>query len=51
MSLVKRFGAVDGIISVKNQSKGDFGFSGFLEVEFFSFNKFGMMCKKGLDLS
>ena len=31
MSLVKRFGAVDGIISLKTQLKGDFGFNGLLE--------------------
>ena len=34
MSLVKRFVAVDGIISIKIHLKGDFGFNGFLYLAF-----------------
>ena len=34
MSLVKTFGAVDGIMSIKTHMKGDFGFSGFLDLAF-----------------
>ena len=35
MSLVRLLGAVDGIISIKTQSKGAFGFSGILDLAFF----------------
>ena len=35
VSLVKRFGAVSGIISIKTHLKGAFGFNGFLELAFF----------------
>ena len=34
MSLVKRLGNIDGIVSIKTQLKGAFGFSGFLDVAF-----------------
>ena len=34
MSLVKRFGAVDGITSIKKKLKSNFGFSGFLDPAF-----------------
>ena len=34
MSLVKTFGAVAGIISIKTDLKGDFGLSGFLDLAF-----------------
>ena len=32
MSLVKRLGAVDGIISIKTHLKSDFGFSGYSDL-------------------
>ena len=34
MSLVKGFGDVGGIISIKTHLKGDFGFGGFLDLAF-----------------
>ena len=34
MSLIKLFGGVDGIISMKIHLKGAFGFSGFLDLAF-----------------
>ena len=34
VSLVKRLGAVDGIVSIKTHLKGDFGFSGILDLAF-----------------
>ena len=34
ISLVRRFGAVDRIISIKNQLKGALGFSVFLDGDF-----------------
>ena len=34
MSLFKRLGAVDGIISIKTHLKGAFGFIGFLDLAF-----------------
>ena len=34
MSLVKLLGAVDGIISIKTDLKGAFGFSGILDLAF-----------------
>ena len=34
VSLVKRLGAVDGIISIKTQLKGAFGFSGIFDPAF-----------------
>ena len=34
MSLVKRFGAVYGIMSIKPHLKGDFGFNGLLDPAF-----------------
>ena len=33
-SLVKKFGAVDGIMSIKTHFKGDFGFNGILNIAF-----------------
>ena len=51
MSLVKRFGAVDGIMSIKNHLKGDFGFSGFLDLAFFLREEIWHDVKKDLDLS
>ena len=34
MSLVKHFGAVDGIMAIKTHLKGAFGFSRFLDLAF-----------------
>ena len=34
MSLVKLFGAVEGIMSIKTHLKGAFGFSGFSDIAF-----------------
>ena len=50
MSLVRLLGAVDGIIYIKTHLKGAFGFSGILDLDFFSLKKFDMRCKKGLDI-
>ena len=49
-SLVKRFGSVDGIISIKHHLKGAVGFTGFLDLAFSSLKIYDMMCRKGLDL-
>ena len=51
VSLVKQFGAVDGIISTKTHLKSAFAFNGFLDLEFVFIEEIDMMCKKGLDLS
>ena len=40
------FGAVDGIISIKTHLKGDFGFSGILDLDFYSLKKFDKRCQK-----
>ena len=50
MSPFKLLGAIDGIISIKPHLKGDFGFNGFLDLAFFSWNISGIICKKGLDI-
>ena len=50
MSLIKTVGAVDGIMYIKTHLRGAFGISRFLDIAFFSWNKSGMMCKKGMDL-
>ena len=34
VSLVKHFGAIDGVISIKNHFWGNFGFNGFLDQAF-----------------
>ena len=48
--LSKKIGAVDVIMSIKTHLKGAFGSNGFLDLSFFSWKKYGMMYKNGLDL-
>ena len=50
MSLVKRFGAIDGIIFIKTHLKGDFGFNGILDLAFLFMEEIWNDVKKGLDL-
>ena len=50
MSIVKILDAVDGIMSIKTHLKGAFGLSGILDRDFLFIGKFGMMCKKDMDL-
>ena len=47
MSLVKRFGAVGGTMSIKTHLKGTFGFSGFLYLVFFFIEEIWHDVQKG----
>ena len=50
MSLVKNFGDVDGIISIKTHLKGAFEFNGFLDLAFLFMEEIWHDLKKGLDI-
>ena len=47
MSLVKLLGAVDGIISIKTQLKGAFGFNRFLDLAFLFMEEIWHVVQKG----
>ena len=47
MALIKTFGAIDGIISIKTRLKGTFGFSTFLDLAFLFMEEIWRNVQKG----